>query len=540
VKEVPKVKVSKPVVNTPPPTEPVVEAPVVVRQEKLKISPVNLPKEPKPPKQTKSEKKFEKMQQEQQQQVVVNEKLTTEPNKQKLNIFRRISKVKEDRAESPVSGPKSVDDRNAAITESIENVVKGFGEKEIVKQIREEVNQLTSPKEPVIAPKAALLDKKVKRKKKKLREGEPSAKKMKLNNDVIPNEIERPKQIIPEQPPPYPFFTQLPDSLEANYLIPRFTNPFLNMTKLDPNCPHPEMPNLPLPPPMIPTTFVDNQQRSPVKWGANDEKSLHPHGPSISDKKLKKKLKKDKREKDKKKRDKKDKLKNKEKQGEKKQGKLLKKVKNKEKLKKKNKLLDVASKEEIPEDPSVPKIKLRIGGTNSPLPSPSGVQSPLLNVSIVKHDDVPRHTEPVVKDVREPSPELAKMPALVGKPLKVKSQPKIVVDSVPPPPKQVVEPITLSTKGKKAAVISVEVKSKNKEKPPKSKKAEGSSKLKTLPFYFDDDGNQVWVCPTCSGPDDGSPMIGCDGCDAWYHWVCVGIKSAPESAKWFCGLCVHS
>lgn len=35
----------------------------------------------------------------------------------------------------------------------------------------------------------------------------------------------------------------------------------------------------------------------------------------------------------------------------------------------------------------------------------------------------------------------------------------------------------------------------------------------------DKEGNQVWICPACGGQDDGSPMIGCDGCDAWYHWL---------------------
>ena len=30
-------------------------------------------------------------------------------------------------------------------------------------------------------------------------------------------------------------------------------------------------------------------------------------------------------------------------------------------------------------------------------------------------------------------------------------------------------------------------------------------------------------CPECGLRDDGSPMIGCDGCDSWVHWMCVGI-----------------
>ncbi|XP_077614532.1 transcription initiation factor TFIID subunit 3 [Crocuta crocuta] len=34
----------------------------------------------------------------------------------------------------------------------------------------------------------------------------------------------------------------------------------------------------------------------------------------------------------------------------------------------------------------------------------------------------------------------------------------------------------------------------------------------------DEWGNQIWICPGCNKPDDGSPMIGCDDCDDWYHW----------------------
>lgn len=40
-------------------------------------------------------------------------------------------------------------------------------------------------------------------------------------------------------------------------------------------------------------------------------------------------------------------------------------------------------------------------------------------------------------------------------------------------------------------------------------------------YLQDDAGNQVWICPTCGKQDDGSPMVGCDGCDAWYHWYVI-------------------
>ena len=51
-------------------------------------------------------------------------------------------------------------------------------------------------------------------------------------------------------------------------------------------------------------------------------------------------------------------------------------------------------------------------------------------------------------------------------------------------------------------------------------------------------GSQVWICPACGRVDDGSPMIGCDGCDAWYHWVCVGIKVPPGKEDWYCRVCI--
>lgn len=34
----------------------------------------------------------------------------------------------------------------------------------------------------------------------------------------------------------------------------------------------------------------------------------------------------------------------------------------------------------------------------------------------------------------------------------------------------------------------------------------------------DQAGRTVWICPACGKQDDGSAMIGCDDCDAWYHW----------------------
>ncbi|ELK16914.1 Transcription initiation factor TFIID subunit 3 [Pteropus alecto] len=56
----------------------------------------------------------------------------------------------------------------------------------------------------------------------------------------------------------------------------------------------------------------------------------------------------------------------------------------------------------------------------------------------------------------------------------------------------------------------------------------------------DEWGNQIWICPGCDKPDDGSPMIGCDDCDDWYHWSCVGLMTAPpEEMQWFCNKCAN-
>lgn len=64
-----------------------------------------------------------------------------------------------------------------------------------------------------------------------------------------------------------------------------------------------------------------------------------------------------------------------------------------------------------------------------------------------------------------------------------------------------------------------------------------------LPGHFQaepesSEGNQLWICPACGRPDDGSPMIACDACDMWYHYTCVGILDTPEG-DWFCMGCIN-
>ncbi|KAK7102595.1 transcription initiation factor TFIID subunit 3-like [Littorina saxatilis] len=74
---------------------------------------------------------------------------------------------------------------------------------------------------------------------------------------------------------------------------------------------------------------------------------------------------------------------------------------------------------------------------------------------------------------------------------------------------------------------------------PSSARQRGAVEAETVGSFFDTNtGQQIWICPSCKLQDDGSPMIGCDKCDDWYHWVCVGINSEPpEEELWFCPRC---
>lgn len=39
---------------------------------------------------------------------------------------------------------------------------------------------------------------------------------------------------------------------------------------------------------------------------------------------------------------------------------------------------------------------------------------------------------------------------------------------------------------------------------------------------------KIWLCPTCNVPQGEQDMIGCDLCDEWFHFDCVGIEVAPS------------
>ncbi|KAK0139002.1 Transcription initiation factor TFIID subunit 3 [Merluccius polli] len=237
---------------------------------------------------------------------------------------------------------------------------------------------------------------------------------------------------------------------------------------------------------------------------------LPPLPPILQDKETKgkeKEKKKDKKEKKKKK----DKEKEKEKEREKaKEKEREKEEKKKEKEREKEK----REKEKVKERIRLEKVKVDIPAC---LPSPV---IPRLTLRVgTGHDKI------VISKVvpsAEPKTPVPKTPA-------PKSAPAARPRSPPPPPLPpiVVPPPMLPPISLLSAASSLKT-------PVRSVVTE------TVSTYVirDECGNQIWICPGCNKPDDGSPMIGCDGCNDWYHWPCVGILAAPpEDQQWFCVKC---
>ncbi|XP_050673951.1 transcription initiation factor TFIID subunit 3 [Leptidea sinapis] len=274
------------------------------------------------------------------------------------------------------------------------------------------------------------------------------------------------------------------------------------------------------------------------------------------EKKKDKSHKKEKRDKDgikiKKKKDKKDK--NKEKSDKKKD---MEKQEEKDRIKKEKK----EKRKEKSAEGLVPKLTLKLSSSNSnsPMP-PSSPDIFKLNIKpvIKKEDDNSSVKEESVSREHSRSPELAQISALVTRPPKQKpvkqnqvAEPEVSVSSPPsaspsrknhPPSSHskykriLIKPISKKGQADNLDEDSPVVVEDTTAPPPATDKPSGP--LPT-PYYVDEHGNKIWVCPACGRPDNGSPMIGCDGCDGWYHWVCVGITEEPGATEdWFCKSCI--
>ncbi|XP_057665265.1 transcription initiation factor TFIID subunit 3 [Diorhabda carinulata] len=285
-----------------------------------------------------------------------------------------------------------------------------------------------------------------------------------------------------------------------------------------------------IPPPSPPTASIQQQPiQVPETSSSTSILTPRPKTPVPLEiiQKKNKEHKKDKKDKVKKK-NKKDKLKDKE---EKKKIKDLKKegkdkVKREKKIKKKDreKLDKEKERLEISENPLIPKILLKV---NSPSSRPETPERKLNIKPIVNKDDDDDDNIQIHEKKREPSPGgLAKISALVTGPPKPKNTLSPIPPAEEPPP-------TLMTPRTPGRPRLHPIKPKSTPKPKKIEQQQQVFKK------IDEHGNEVWICPSCSQQDDGRPMIGCDGCDAWYHWVCVGIQVPPdENENWYCKPCL--
>ncbi|XP_044765452.1 transcription initiation factor TFIID subunit 3 isoform X2 [Coccinella septempunctata] len=308
----------------------------------------------------------------------------------------------------------------------------------------------------------------------------------------------------------------------GNPLNPLFPThfPLLNLSDFGQN---PYLPqNLPTPNHLVPKVeeMPSSSSSAPEPVSLPPPRTPEPVTSSIKPDKIDKKSKEHKKEK-------KDKLKKKLK----KEKLKAEKKEEKKKIKKKEKK-DKRKEKEIKEEPStaVPKLTLKLKSP-SPRPVTPDTTTKKLNIKPVVKKESELYDDPDVDGAN-----LARISALVTGPPKSKNTPP----PTPPQQQQPVAPAEDIIKREEIpenAVKQLTGPARPKAHPVKAKPVK--PKKKHSPVQKDAEGNEVWICPACSRQDDGSPMIGCDGCDAWYHWVCVGIQVPPdENENWYCRHCL--
>ncbi|KAJ8384555.1 hypothetical protein AAFF_G00200880 [Aldrovandia affinis] len=264
---------------------------------------------------------------------------------------------------------------------------------------------------------------------------------------------------------------------------------------------------LPPLPPILPDKLFQDKDKSKEKDKKKDKKE--------------KKKKKDK-EKDKEKereREKREKEKEREKEEKKREKEREKERKEKEKEKEKHKLEKV--KVELPvavPSPVIPRLTLRVGAGQDKIviskvvPTPEVKPPPTPKTPAAKSGPAGRARTP------PPGPILAPVaPPAAPTPLHPPPMAPPAASPAPGPPLAPALPAAGSSRTPVRSVVT-----------------------ETVSTYviLDEWGNKIWICPGCNKPDDGSPMIGCDDCDDWYHWPCVGLLAAPpEDVSWFCVKC---
>lgn len=143
--------------------------------------------------------------------------------------------------------------------------------------------------------------------------------------------------------------------------------------------------------------------------------------------------------------------------------------------------------------------------TRTPSPIPSLPPSPIHQPSPSPTPTKPPTPSPTPTPAHSPSPG----------PLVIKEAP--VIPPMPPPSIGTASQAAVSAKTALQRTVTSE----------------------TIGSFIDaSSGEKIWICPACKRQDDGSPMVGCDICDDWYHWECIGINKEPEEDSWYCNKCV--
>ncbi|KAM9310902.1 transcription initiation factor TFIID subunit 3 isoform 2-T2 [Gastrophryne carolinensis] len=202
-----------------------------------------------------------------------------------------------------------------------------------------------------------------------------------------------------------------------------------------------------------------------------------------------------------------------------------KKKKDKEKVKDKEK----EKKEKEKEKKEKEKHKHDKAKVELPVPAPSPV-IPRLTLRVGAGQD----TIVISKVVSAPDAKAAKAPSLPKSPPPAPSPAPAPVLVVPPPVQAPAAPAAASPAPPPAPAPATPGPATANSKAPYR-----SVVTETVSTYVirDEWGNQIWICPGCNKADDGSPMIGCDECDDWYHWPCVGLTKEPSEDLWFCPKC---
>lgn len=254
---------------------------------------------------------------------------------------------------------------------------------------------------------------------------------------------------------------------------------------------------------------------------------LPPLAPILQDKEVKSKekdKKKDKKEKKKKKDKEKDKEREKAKEKERE-----KEEKRKEKEREKEKREKEREKEKEKERIRLEKVK---SDTSAVLPSPViprltlrvGAGQDKIVISKVVPNSEPKTPAPKIPAAKSGPwnrPRTPPLPPVLTPVMPILPPPPALLPPTPPPSSSLLSPPPMTP-------------------PIPTKTPVRSVVTETVSTYVivDELGNKIWICPGCNKADDGSPMIGCDGCDDWYHWPCVGILAAPPVAQqWFCVKC---